>query len=341
MEILGSIYTGVSDDFQRGVYPIARCVKAENHDLGVIMADVNVIGSLEAKFESTNRIYDVGGCSPTLSTMQGGNQEPKILEARQLGFMDNGTGKHQSNTVYDENALCPNITTVEGGGTQQIKVRESQIVAMRGRNPDNPSDRSVGSPTEQRLEVNTQGTSNCLTSVQKDNLVMESQVLTPKRTEYGKQIRKAYESGQIQESRHNMTELEPRQDNISNTLTTVQKDNLLLENNIQKVGQISSDGSQCGTVISDNGISANLVAGTHGYANSHIATQYRIRKLTPRECGRLMGASDEDISKMAAVNSNTQLYKQFGNSIVVDVMCAMFKNLNIKQGDNNETLQTN
>ena len=249
------------------------------------MVDVNVIGSLESKFESTNRIYDVGGCSPTLSTMQGGNQEPKILEAKQLGFMDNGTGKHQSNTVYDENVLCPNITTVEGGGTQQIKVCESQIVAMRGRNPDNPSDRTAGSLTEQRLEVNMQGLSNCLTSVQKDNL--------------------------------------------------------LLENNIQKVGQISSNGSQCGTVISDNGIPANLVAGTHGYVNSHIATQYRIRKLTPRECGRLMGVSDEDIDKMAAVNSNTQLYKQFGNSIVVDVMCAMFKNLNIKQGDSNEALQTN
>ena len=239
------------------------------------MADVNVIGSLQAKFESTSRIYDVRGCSPTLSTMQGGNREPKILEVKQLGFMDNGTGKHQSNTVYDENALCPNITTVEGGGTKQIKICESQIVAMRGRNPDNPSDRTAGNPTEQRLEVNMQGTSNCLTSVQKDNL--------------------------------------------------------LLENNIQKVGQISSNGSQCGTVISDNGISANLVAGTHGYANSHIATQYRIRKLTPRECGRLMGVSDEDIDKMAAVNSNTQLYKQFGNSIVVDVMFAMFKNLNINK----------
>ena len=49
------------------------------------------------------------------------------------------------------------------------------------------------------------------------------------------------------------------------------------------------------------------------------------------ECGRLMGVSDEDISNMAAVNSNTQLYKQFGNSIVVDAMCAMFKNLNIEQ----------
>ena len=61
MEVIGSIYTGVTADIQRGVYPIARCVKAENHDLGVIMADVNVIGSLESKFESTNRIYDVGG----------------------------------------------------------------------------------------------------------------------------------------------------------------------------------------------------------------------------------------------------------------------------------------
>ena len=44
-----------------------------------------------------------------------------------------------------------------------------------------------------------------------------------------------------------------------------------------------------------------------------------------------MGVSDEDIDKMVAVNSNSQLYKQFGNSIVVDVMVAMFKNLNICQ----------
>lgn len=61
MEVMGSIYTGVTADFQRGVYPIARCVKAEQHDLGVVMRDVNILGSLEAKFESTNRIYDVGG----------------------------------------------------------------------------------------------------------------------------------------------------------------------------------------------------------------------------------------------------------------------------------------
>lgn len=61
MEVIGSIYTGVTENFQRGLYSIARCVKAGNHDLGVVMADVNVLGNLEAKFESTNRIYDVGG----------------------------------------------------------------------------------------------------------------------------------------------------------------------------------------------------------------------------------------------------------------------------------------
>lgn len=60
-----------------------------------------------------------------------------------------------------------------------------------------------------------------------------------------------------------------------------------------------------------------------------IGAVYRIRKLTPTECGRLMGVDDCDIEKMKKVNSNSQLYKQFGNSIVVDVMCAMFRQLNL------------
>lgn len=59
--------------------------------------------------------------------------------------------------------------------------------------------------------------------------------------------------------------------------------------------------------------------------------EFKIRKLTPRECGRLMGVSDEDITKMERVNSKSQLYKQLGNSIVVNVMCELFKQLNINQ----------
>ena len=53
----------------------------------------------------------------------------------------------------------------------------------------------------------------------------------------------------------------------------------------------------------------------------------RIRKLTPREYWRLTGFTDEDFDKARAVNSDTQLYKQAGNSIVVDVLEAILKNL--------------
>ena len=61
-----------------------------------------------------------------------------------------------------------------------------------------------------------------------------------------------------------------------------------------------------------------------------IVTQYHVRKLTPKEYWRLMGFSDEDYEKAAEVNSKTQLYKQSGNSIVRDVLMAIFSQLNIK-----------
>lgn len=53
----------------------------------------------------------------------------------------------------------------------------------------------------------------------------------------------------------------------------------------------------------------------------------RIRKLTPKECWRLMGFSDEDFEKAEKVNSNTQLYKQAGNSIVVNVLEEVFSQM--------------
>lgn len=119
---------------------------------------------------------------------------------------------------------------------------------------------------------------------------LEPNVLTPKRTEYGKKMRKAYENGDFKESRHNMTILEPRTDGISNTITTVQKDNLLYEPINNKY--------------------------------------FRIRNLTEKECFRLMDVSDENINKIQNSGiSKTQQYKMAGNSIVVNVLYFIFKNL--------------
>ena len=66
----------------------------------------------------------------------------------------------------------------------------------------------------------------------------------------------------------------------------------------------------------------NTVGG--GGQEPKIMENVRIRKLTPKECWRLMGFDDEDFEKAKTVNSDSQLYKQAGNSIVVDVLEAIF-----------------
>ena len=111
------------------------------------------------------------------------------------------------------------------------------IGAFRGRNTDNPSDITTGSPTEQRLEINSQGTSNTITSVQKDNVVILGYTRDSKKS-------------------------------VGNT------DQFVLQDN------------------------------------------YRIRRLTPRECFRLMDFPDTFTWPV----SDSQAYKQAGNSIVVGVL---------------------
>ena len=85
---------------------------------------------------------------------------------------------------------------------------------------------------------------------------------------------------------------------------------------------------ECTSGWQDNKVGIK-VSPTIRYSSNHtcVYSDYRIRKLTPKECWRLMGFSDEDFEKAAKVNSNTQLYKQAGNSIVVNVLEKIFINL--------------
>ena len=78
-------------------------------------------------------------------------------------------------------------------------------------------------------------------------------------------------------------------------------------------------------VYDSNGIAT--CCATSNFFMPNYTDGLRIRKLTPREVWRLMGFDDEDFEKASQVNSNTQLYKQAGNSIVVNVLEAIFKEL--------------
>ena len=78
---------------------------------------------------------------------------------------------------------------------------------------------------------------------------------------------------------------------------------------------------------------SNTVTASHMPKTYGDSTDFRIRKLTPKECWRLMGFDDEDLYKAEAVNSNAQLYKQAGNSIVVDVIEKIYEKLFERYGD--------
>ena len=86
--------------------------------------------------------------------------------------------------------------------------------------------------------------------------------------------------------------------------------------------------AKCESGWQDNKIGINVSQTLRANNNFHpcLDNYYRIRKLTPRECFRLMGLKDDDINKLKGI-SNTQQYKLAGNSIVIPVLEGIFKNL--------------
>ena len=309
-------------------------------------------GKWDKMHDISRRVYEPDGISPTVHCQQGGNTELKIAENFVLG------------------------------GVEEDPV----IVAMRGRNPDNPSDRTKGAPLEQRLEANEQGICNSLTTVQKDNLLMEkkcgSKEYVARRYKefieekgyipemfvaYNKQEvadiaptitgqcscpsgssavlklenedvkvlapnnwgHKAGDGTATRERRE--TDIVPAlQANAGQTQQSYLKIKVATKQGYEKAEQgdyvnITFPSSKTKRGRVGRGIAQTL---TCGDGNAIVTENVRIRKLTPRECLRLMGWNDEQIDKIAAANvSATQQYRQAGNGIVVQVLEFIFEAL--------------
>ena len=115
------------------------------------------------------------------------------------------------------------------------------------------------------------------------------------------------------------------------TVTAVARggNKIMIDEAPKKLFNIYPKGGQAGNVYDANCCAPCLpgFGAGGGGKEMKVLEGLRIRKLTPKDCWRLMGFTDEDFYKAEAVNSNTQLYKQAGNSIVVDVLEAIFTNL--------------
>lgn len=178
--------------------------------------------------------------------------------------------------AHDDLSTCITSNLHKGlHNNGETLIKEPICAAMRGRNPDNPSSRVAGQCHEQVLEFNSQGTTNCLSTVQKDNLIIEPSLL--------------------------------------------------------KIGQLDGFESE-GRIYDSSGIARTIkdgggVGSKAGWYNVGNDAPYQIRRLTPLECFRLQGFPDEFFYKAQAVNSDTQLYKQAGNTISVPVIEEIIKQL--------------
>lgn len=394
-EVVGGKWDKMHDISKRvyepdGIAPTVHCQQGGNTELKI--AEDFVLGGLQK--HQTPR---TDGISPTLTEAmgKGGGQTPIIIdtaepkerfykqafETLKENECEVGDTIDAFNKKVNKSGVCPTLTTrPEGFKTAILPV----VGAMRGRNPEDPSDRTAGVPTEQRLEINEKGLCNALTTVQKDNLVIEEDKQDYVSRRYNEFIE---EKGYVPEMfvAYNKTEIKDVAPTLTGQCSSPSGSSAVLKLEVEDVkvlapnnwghkagdgtitrertekeivpalqasaGQtqqsylkvkvankkgyeeaspgdyvnITYPGSKTKRGRVGNGVAHTL---TCGDGNAVITENVRIRKLTPRECLRLMGWKDEQIDKIVAAKiSGTQQYRQAGNGIVVQVLESIFKAL--------------
>ena len=99
-------------------------------------------------------------------------------------------------------------------------------------------------------------------------------------------------------------------------------------NDVLKIHCLTNEYDMSNRVYNIEGVAPTLTATSESSAKKIKEDNFRIRKLTPLECWRLMGFDDSDYKKAKEIGiSDTQLYKQAGNSIVVNVLQEILKKL--------------
>lgn len=394
-EVVGGKWDKMHDISKRvyepdGIAPTVHCQQGGNTELKI--AEDFVLGGLQK--HQTPR---TDGISPTLTEAmgKGGGQTPIIIdtaepkerfykqafETLKENECEVGDTIDAFNKKVNKSGVCPTLTTrPEGFKTAILPV----VGAMRGRNPEDPSDRTAGVPTEQRLEINEKGFCNALTTVQKDNLVIEEDKQDYVSRRYNEFIE---EKGYVPEMfvAYNKTEIKDVAPTLTGQCSSPSGSSAVLKLEVEDVkvlapnnwGHKAGDGTitrertekeivpalqasagqtqqsylkvkvankkgyeeaRPGDYVNitypgsktkrgrvGNGVAHTL---TCGDGNAVITENVRIRKLTPRECLRLMGWKDEQIDKIVAAKiSGTQQYRQAGNGIVVQVLESIFKAL--------------
>lgn len=245
------------------------------------------------------RIYSSDGISPTLNCMQGGGLEPKIIE--KMIQENNKNAKHQQDLLQHEDDICRCIPAGTHGSTPHllktvVRVKEAtkkkydEFIEKNGYVPEmfNPYNCAEITDVEPTQSTQCGGTTSSATVLKREQVICRSVVEPLLYPCMNKHGYKLAHDG----------------DGIVTSRPHQARSTVMNQCSFAIRAQNAGDSGVC--LLQEN--------------------QYRIRKLTPRECWRLMGFKDYYFNKVKGV-SNTQLYKQAGNSIVVDVLRAIFREL--------------
>lgn len=320
-----------------GIAPTLTKMDGGNRE-PMVIDEIKVIGNYMPSNHDASRVVDIEGIAPTVKENYGtvtAIAEPQMLEPNTCLIQPKDRDykkKNQPREVHIESKDDGVSHALRTNG--ETMVMEPFVVASRGRNPENPSDRTAGAPTEQRLEPNFSGCTNTLTSVQKDNYVCEPQI-----------DKVAIVEDQFPGSRDARIYA-----NYSPTLRQncgglkVAKGDVETELSPELVGGIGEKNfgkqyRQGNRVYNSEAVAMALnaqpVGNTGGYSYLYAVAdkiKWRIRKLTPKCCWRLMNFTDKDCDRSAQFVSPSAQYKQAGNSIVVACLIALMSSLFIEDG---------
>lgn len=247
-----------------------------------------VVNGRETHGHSTYDVFGTDGISPTLKTMQGGNLQPKIVVVG-----NTSESNHRSGDVLDSNGICTTLLSRDYKGPKQIAVK-------------------VKEATKKGYAIAEQG----------DSINFSVPNSKTRRGRVGKGI------AQTLDTQCNQAVIVQRsrgfnkggEHEIAPTLSA----NSWHENNLLKTGGVYTNDSESYNSGVLPGLSRTLKAHNH---DAGVFDGIRVRRLTPRECWRLQGFPDWTFDKAQEVNSNSQLYKQAGNSVTVNVIAEIARRL--------------
>ena len=278
---------------------------------------LNLFGCLNGRNSQRDRVYSDDGLAPTISTKPGGNTEPKVS----ILFDTSYIGQDGKARIYEN--ICPTLTSRDYKEPRNVGVVCNVNPSGKGMN-GNVYDSTGLSPT--------------LTTNKGEGNKIAIPVLTPDRAEKRQNGRRFKEDGEPMftltgQDRHGIAieVKEATKQGYAECRVGIDSVNFSMPNSKTRKGRVGQEIANTLDMSCNQGIFVQVSEELTVYAVWYEKYQcyIAIRKLTPKECFRLQGWSDDYFEKAQFVNSDSQLYKQAGNGVTVTVIEAIARKMNV------------